>query len=286
MSAHVDAELTFEMEAPDGQRARGRLRGRDNRLTLEIDHPGLFAGGRDAPVVRRAAESLAARGIAVRVEHEGRHLVTLGDVSAPWWQRRATGTRRIRIGSLRGAWTSARSRASAGGPVLPDASSVPPATLFPIAPTFARRVRRAPGTTHDPAHGGGARLVAIGDGHGRRPGQRPGVHWLDAEETTIGSGPDCDVVLTGLAPHHATVVHDELDEYRVVPASAVAAVRVHGARVPDSQLLRTGARMELGGHTLGFYREEFADHGRPYGGRIGGEAGHQRPQPPRTVARA
>ena len=218
----------------------------------------------------------------MRVEHEGRHLVTIGAVSAPWWQRRATGSRRIRIGSLRGAWTAARSRAAAGAPVLPDASSVPPATLFPLAPTFARRVRSGTGTTHDPAHGGGARLVTIG-GQGWE-NKRPGVHWLDAEQTTIGSAPDCDVVLIGLEPHHATVVHDELDEYRVLPASAAASVRVHGARVHDSQLLRTGSRMQLGAHTLGFYREEFADHGRPYGGRIGGEAGHQRPQPPRTVA--
>ena len=28
-------------------------------------------------------------------------------------------------------------------------------------------------------------------------------------------------------------------------------------------------------------RDEFADHGRPYGGREGGEADVQRPQPPR-----
>ena len=33
--------------------------------------------------------------------------------------------------------------------------------------------------------------------------------------------------------------------------------------------------------TMTFYREEYADHGRPYGGRIGGELGHQRPQPGR-----
>ena len=32
---------------------------------------------------------------------------------------------------------------------------------------------------------------------------------------------------------------------------------------------------------MSFYREEYADHGRPYGGRVGGEIGHQRPQPPR-----
>jgi hypothetical protein len=33
---------------------------------------------------------------------------------------------------------------------------------------------------------------------------------------------------------------------------------------------------------MSFYREEYADHGRPYGGRLGGEIGHQRQQPPRS----
>ena len=55
---------------------------------------------------------------------------------------------------------------------------------------------------------------------------------------------------------------------------------MHGA-VVDQQILRTGTRVELGGHRLVFFREEYADHGRPHGGRIGGEAGRQLPQPPR-----
>ena len=29
-----------------------------------------------------------------------------------------------------------------------------------------------------------------------------------------------------------------------------------------------------------YAREEYADHGRPYGGRVGGEVGHQKAQPP------
>jgi hypothetical protein len=39
----------------------------------------------------------------------------------------------------------------------------------------------------------------------------------------------------------------------------------------------------LGEWTMSFYREEYADHGRPYGGRIGGELGRQQAQPPRPV---
>ena len=61
---------------------------------------------------------------------------------------------------------------------------------------------------------------------------------------------------------------------------------MHGERV-RRQILRTGSRVDLGEWTFTFSREEYADHGRPYGGRIGGELGHQRPQPatPRRQAR-
>jgi hypothetical protein len=47
------------------------------------------------------------------------------------------------------------------------------------------------------------------------------------------------------------------------------------------RILRTGCRLEVGDWVLVFARDEHADHGRPYGGRIGGELGHQRPQPAR-----
>jgi hypothetical protein len=57
-------------------------------------------------------------------------------------------------------------------------------------------------------------------------------------------------------------------------------VKVNGRPVTEA-LLRTGARVDVGGHHLAFVREEYADHGRPFGGRIGGELGYQRPQPPR-----
>lgn len=49
----------------------------------------------------------------------------------------------------------------------------------------------------------------------------------------------------------------------------------------DVAVLRTGSRVDLGRWTVTFYREEYADHGRPFGGRIGGELGHQRVQPQR-----
>ena len=275
MSVRVAADLVLELERPGAATVRGRMTGRDNRLVLEVDDAGAFAGAGDAVAVRALAQGLAAQGVQVRVEHGGTHLVTLGAVSAPWWQRRLTGTRRVRLGSLRGAWTAGRPRARRTAPVLPDAGLLPAPTLWPIAPTMQRRPRRRTTTTHDPAGGGQARLV-----HARGPVDRSRwlpTYWLH-DGLTIGSSETCDVVLGGLAPVHARISHDENDEWVVHAVDGV--VRVHGAPKASS-ILRTGTRVDLGDHTLIYAREEFADHGRPFGGRIGGELGHQVPQPPR-----
>jgi hypothetical protein len=114
------------------------------------------------------------------------------------------------------------------------------------------------------------------------PGERQPVYWL-TEGMTIGSDPGCDVVLPGLEAVHARVVHDDADEWVVSAVDGVT--RVHGAAV-GSAVLRTGARVDLGPHHLVYSRDEHADHGRPHGGRIGGELGHQLPQPSREELRA
>ncbi|WP_341925605.1 FHA domain-containing protein [Nocardioides psychrotolerans] len=277
MTLSLAADLEFEIERPGNDPVRGRLRGSGNRMTLEVDDPGAFAGAGDAVSVRSIAETLATQGLVIRVVHRGDHLVSLGDVSAPWWQRRVTGTRRIRLGSLRGVWTSARSRARGTASVLPGPGLVPPGTILPLFPTMHRRARRGVGTTHDPARGGGARLVVAPETVG--PEERQQIFWLE-DGMLIGSDPGCDLVLAGLEPVHARIVHDDRDEWVIKAIEGIT--RVHGAPVV-AQILRTGARVELGSHRLAYFREEFADHGRPFGGRIGGEAGHQVPQPPREA---
>lgn len=279
MAVRVAADLEVRLQRGAGDPGGEgdvvlHLRGHDSRLTLEVSDPAAFAGSADAPAVRAFAESLAATGVVVRVVHDGQLLVCLGAVRAPWWQRRATGSARIRLGSLRGAVTSARARARRAPAVLPSASLLPPTTMWPIAPTFARRSRRRVTGTHDPARGGSARLVLVREDVWG--GERQPIFWL-GDGVTIGSDPTCDVVLRGLAPLHARVEHDEEDEY--VVRAVDGDVRVHGARVLGS-VLRSGARVDLGPHHLAYYREEHADHGRPYYGRIGGELGRQRPQPP------
>jgi hypothetical protein len=124
-------------------------------------------------------------------------------------------------------------------------------------------------TTHDPSGGGRPRLIfALGGSAPRGSEQRefdlpPGV-------TVIGSAPDADLRLAGLDGRHAEIRHEEGDEYVWVDLGGAAGSRVDG-RPMGRQGLHTGDRIEAGTWTLTYYREEFADHGRPDGGRQGGE---------------
>ena len=104
------------------------------------------------------------------------------------------------------------------------------------------------------------------------------------EVTTIGSSPGADIRLDGLQPVHAEVRHDDRDEYVLVLLSsgeAPAATDDDPTSVPGPQVLRTGATFHVGRWALTFQRAEAADHGRPFGGREGGEGELQSLQPPR-----
>lgn len=139
---------------------------------------------------------------------------------------------------------------------------------------------REPGTTHARHGEGDPQLVAV-----REPGGDLGerlVFPLDRDETTVGSGEDQDIRLDGLAPAHFVILHDERDEYRV---REVADVHGGSAAQSDDRILRTGANIEAGSWDFTFHRDEFADHGRPYGGRMGGEGSDNRTQPPRPADR-
>lgn len=272
----VDADLCFRVDVEGRTPVTGGLTGSGSTLTLAVSDPATFAGSGDAEALRRVADELADLGLRVHVtDSGGRGLLSLGDVRAPWWQRPVTRNRHMRVAGVRGLWAAGRGRMREGG-TLPTGGLTPPTTPYPLAPTFLRRPVRRVTTTHDPARGGLPRLVEVPDDHQRRS-DHP-VHWLQQQVTTIGSDPACDVVLPGLRPWHAEVHHDAADEYVVVALDPD--VRVHGQRVHRA-LLRTGSRVDLGPRQLVFSREEYADHGRPYGGRIGGELGRQRPQPPR-----
>jgi len=136
-----------------------------------------------------------------------------------------------------------------------------------------------PGTTHAaPGSGNPEIIIAVPDRPDLRPD--PDRFPLDKDEVTIGSGPDQDIRLPDTEPHHLTIFHDERDEYRVRPVGLVGG---GSAAEPNERALRTGATLEVGPWVLTFRRDESADHGRPFGGRQGGEFSDNPVQPPRPA---
>jgi hypothetical protein len=276
----VDADLAFSVDLPGSRTVRGSLTGSGKQLVLRVSDPFVFAGRSDAGAIRGLADGLARQGVRITVVAPAGPLVTLGTARTSWLQRRVTGSRHIRVERGAGLWSLARGRAQApSGGALPTSDLAPPSTLWPIAPTFRRPPPQPVTTTHDPSGGGNPRLIMAPSEH-PRPDDRRAVFPLRDDVTTIGSGPGCDIRLAGLAALHAEVRHDEHDEFVLVRVGPPDGTRVNGAPV-DRAVLRTASRLDVGQWTLSFFREEHADHGRPYGGRAGGEIGHQRPQPAR-----
>ena len=284
LDVSVDADLEVVLDLPGARPVTGSLTGSGKALELRVSDPFLFAGRSDAGAIRGVADGLARRGLTVTVVAPTGPLVTLGAPRTSWLQRRVTGSRHIRVERGAGLWNLLRGRVQApSGGALPATDLAPPATVFPLAPTFLRRPRMVT-TTHDPAGGGNPRLI-MAPRDDPWPGDRQEVFRLRRETTTIGSDQGCDIVLAGLEPVQAHVLHDQDDEYLLVRTHGrPEATRVNGAPA-DRSLLRTASRVEVGAWTMTFFREEFADHGRPYGGRVGGEIGHQRPQPERPQRR-
>lgn len=128
--------------------------------------------------------------------------------------------------------------------------------------------RHAVTTTHAEWGAGHPRLLVRSE-HERY------VHEIDCDLTHIGSSADSDLVLPATDPLHAKIMHDTTDEY------VLTMVGDGATSSGPHAILRTGAHFTAGPWQLVFARDEFADHGRPYGGRRGGELAHQRPQAPR-----
>jgi hypothetical protein len=104
---------------------------------------------------------------------------------------------------------------------------------------------------------------------------QPEIFPLSSGVTVVGSGVDADIRLSDLAPHHGEVRYrSEDDEFTWVDLGAPGGSRVAGRSAGEHDL-HTGDRIDLGQHTLTFYRDAAADHIRPEGGREGGElSGH------------
>ena len=137
-----------------------------------------------------------------------------------------------------------------------------------------------PTTTHAAWGAGNPRLVFnVGEDWDGSPARE---FPLVDDVTTIGASDGSTLQLAGLDPEQATIVHEEDDEYVLHLVGAPEPTpALSDAGIPERNVLRTGAKVELGSWSMFFSRDENADHGRPHGGRAGGELARQPSQPQR-----
>ncbi|KGJ78368.1 hypothetical protein GY21_07055 [Cryobacterium roopkundense] len=285
---HID--LTFSLSEPSNGASTERLQGTvtadGTDVSVFASNPSVLVQGQtmNLTIIRDLAAQLAARGLTVSLNGPEGLIARIGAVDAPLVQRLLTKSPNITLGSRAALAPLIRSGAKNALSSAPSAVPLPPATLFPLVPTLDRKLRRRVTTTHYAPGGGRPRLIFV-VGSKNWNGQMPREFDLLPTTTTIGSAPESDLVLAELRTFHAEIRHDENDEYVLYPIGEVSG----SARSVDADtstrgggiILRTGSRVEMGKWRMAFFREEFADHGRPFGGRVGGEFAVQKPQPPR-----
>jgi hypothetical protein len=79
---------------------------------------------------------------------------------------------------------------------------------------------------------------------------------LEAGEIVLGSGPECQVKLSGMlvAKAHAKIVPDKEGHYKIVHLSGLAGTRVNGEKITE-HVLRHGDEIEIAKQKL-LYRLE------------------------------
>ncbi|WP_344813733.1 FHA domain-containing protein [Microlunatus aurantiacus] len=279
MRVQADLQLDVDPGVPQGGGGLGiSIRSEsDDVLHVRLDRvPDLDA--RPSPdLIRSVADGLQGQGLKVVVEGPGGRLVSVGaGVRTPWWQRPFIRARHVRVHDLRAALRTLPRRGSTAGAITapPAMLFTPPTTMLPLAPTVLRRQRVS--TTHDPTGGGLPRLYFPPEDSA---GSRLKVFYL-RPVITVGDRADADLRLPGVAPVQAVIRRNDRDEYVIEPQPDGLPIRVHGSLVLRPTQLRTGARIEIGSWRMVYFRAEYADHGRPYGGRQGGEIDQQQWQPP------
>lgn len=274
----LDIDLEVEQVAPDGgPPTRFTVKAAGSEVVVTLEHSAGLAGmGRsDLANLIPLADGLARRGVRVRVDGPKGTLVQFGDVKSGPVGRVVAGSPHVRLGHLATLLSEMQRGRQGSGFRLP----APPPTPFPLVPTIARRVRRRVTTTHYIPGSGRPRLIfAVGSGDWDRT--RPREFDLLPGRTVIGSGPDADLRLEGVEARHAEIRHNEDDEYVLYSFAPTGGGRPNLPHSSENaRILRTGSRIEIGQWRLAYYREEFADHGRPFGGRQGGEYEFQKQQP-------
>jgi hypothetical protein len=287
MSTRLEIDLSFSLTEPtvggeasegEAELLSGTISASGTDVAIYVSDPSLVAGRRQFTLeaLRALADEIAGLGLSVSLSGPDGLIGRLGNVQSSLVQRTMTGSQHIQF-STDGILTALRGLTHASDDTrrIP----LPPTTPFPFAPTFGRRARRRATTTHYQPGSGRPRLIFV-VGSENWDGTPPREFNLLPGTTTIGSSEDADLRLEGLDDIHAQIVHDDDDEY-CLSIFGQGEANVAAAFDERGQKLRTGARIELGAWRMAYFREEFADHGRPFGGRSGGEGSHQKRQPPR-----
>lgn len=188
--------------------------------------------------MRDVAQLLADEGLTVVVATERGRLFSLGagsasgSASAP-----SPGSPHITVHDRRGVLRMMRARGDGGSPAL--SGLLPPATPWPLTPTFTPPRRRRVRTTHDPLGGGDPRLVYYLTPP-EQGGRRRVLH-LRRGVTTVGGAQDADLRVPGLHTGELRVERDPATDEYVVPPVPTSTVRVAGRPVDRPVRLRTGS---------------------------------------------
>jgi hypothetical protein len=273
----ADLQLDVDPGVPDSGGELGiSIRSESDVVRVRLDRIPDLTSRPSPQLIRSVADGLRAQGLKVVVDGPDGRLMSVGaGVRTPWWQRLFVRARHVRVHDLRTALRTLPRRGGSGAlTASPAVVFTPPGTLLPLAPTVLRRQRVS--TTHDPSGGGQPRLYFPPEDSA---GSRLKVFYL-RPRITIGDREDADLRLPGVAPMQAVIRRNDQDEYVIEAHPEGLPVRVHGSLVLRPTQLRTGARIEIGAWRMVYFRAEHADHGRPYGGRQGGEIDQQQWQPP------
>lgn len=263
-------DLDVEVETPEDERLSVRVEGDGHEFSIISSDLARLAAGRSTGEMNQWAEVLAEHGACVTLCDDGGPILKIGDVRVSWWQRVVTRSRHVKVCRWRAA-TALKAAALSSS----DQTLMPPPVEWPKLPPLPWWNRKIT-TTHDPYGGGHPRLY-LSDTRVPATGRGVRVLYLLPGETVLGSGPDVDLQLDGMDGVQAVVNRTADDEYVLSARSETVPTVVHGQHRAEQQL-RTGTRIEIGPWRLTYVRDEYADHGRPFGGRIGGELGVQRPQ--------
>lgn len=275
----ADINLDFSLLEASGEEAGGSVKASGSEVVVSLDSTDALLSHRLPSLgdLRPLAKTLSDQGLSVVVDGPDGRIISFGAVDAPASQRVITRSPHIKLGKLGALAPMVRRGRRAPSRAV---SLLPPGTMLPLFPTVKRRITRRISTTHYTRGGGRPRLIFVQDSKSWN-GQVPREFSLTEERVRIGSDESAQLRLPGLDGVHAEIVHNDRDEYVLVRHG-----KVSGSFGPGStSVLRTGSRLQMGEWCLAFFREEFADHGRPFGGRSGGEFAYQRPQrDPRTGA--